>query len=549
MKAIIPLDNISPLLLNKAKKHKVRECDEESPGSYLAYVDLGEDTYDVKLEIDEQGLPKTHSCDCAVKGKICVHIVALMLFINNKQADAKKPARVKKKSAHEELLASIPFDKLQSWISKLLDSNKEILIDFNQEFGTKTSELTEELIKKNMNEALKAIIGKSKKVDANQAKRIVELWKKQHLPVIEALKQNPTDSNTAKLIATIIYHSNEINSIYSVAGQKILNYPSHLVSAGLETVLTLEEQALEQALGNFFRLWMFGLTPYILHVNEFKDLLGKIEMAGKKIMNDCIQSYAKTIKNHFFNYSEFIELAMDAASVAGTLNEAILHYQPVIYQNDFNFKLIGQLIACNHFEQAEKMALHQISHNRYEQFDAPYWVLLSKIYSLTGQLEKKKEAVIQSLPISFNREDYLWLIDELDTEDEKNKLRSQLKSRALSAVRSSNPIGFEFLFWLYFTEGKTGEMLDLLKIEDSLKYVVDYLEFLFDSEGLRFLYALAIAPCSFNQIKLQMETNDKIIEFISIKYSAFQFNLIRKSLVKATFYMNYNPVFKYIQSL
>lgn len=549
MKAIIPIENISPLLLNKAKKHKVRECDEESPGSYLAYVDLGEDTYDVKLEIDEQGSPKTYSCDCTAKGKICVHIVALLLFINNKQVGTKKSKRVKKKSAHEELLATIPFDKLQSWISKLLDSNKELLIDFKQEFGTKTSELTEELIKKNMTDALKAVAGKSKKVDANQAKRIVELWKKQHLPLIEELKRNPTDANTAKLIGTIIHETYDTISLYSVTGQKMLNYASQMVSSGLENMLFLDDKTLEKALGNCFQFWMFGITPHILHIKEFKDLLSKLELSGKKIMNDCIQSYARNIKNHFFHYTEFIELAMDAASETGTLKESILHYQPVTFENNFNLKLIGQLIACKHFEKAEKMALHQISLNRYAHFDAPYRVLLSKIYGLTGRSDAKKDSVIKSLPFSFNREDYTWLMEVMDSEEEKNKLRSLLKRRALDEVRLSNPLGFEFLFWFYLNEGKSTDMLELLKIEDSLKYVVDYLVFLFEMEGMRLLHALAIASCSYNQIRMQHETNEKIIQFIQSNYTLFQIKLLRKSLGKSTFYMNYNPVFNYIQTL
>ena len=527
----------------------MRECDEESQGKFVAYVDMGDDSYDVMLETDAQGQVKAYSCDCKPNNKLCVHLVALILFINNKQKTTKKTAQSKQKAPHSDLLASLPYETLQVWVSKILGSNKEVLFEFMQEFERKSAHLTQEQVKTNMAEAVRAIIGKAKKIDANQAKKIVELWKKQHLTLLEFLRRNPTDHDAAKLVAVVIQESHVTCNTLTIAGQKIQQYPSQLVSAGLETLHALDDKQFEEALENFVRNWMLAYNGYILYSKEFRELLGRLSISKKIILNKCVQKQLKIVKSPFFNYSDFIELAIEAAIEAGTLKEDILHYEPIAYKIDYNLKLLGHLINCEHFERAENIAIKQITFNKYEQFDLPYWTLLIKIYTLSNQYDKKIDAISKSLHNTFNKEDYLWLMDQLDSEEEKNKLRTKLKSKALSSVRNENPKGLEFLFWLYFYEGKSSEMLNLLKIEDSMKHVVEYLEFLYKTEGLKFLYALAISPCSYSQIHTQRITNEKILEFITTNYSPFQFKLLLKSIGIDHFYMNYNPVFLLIKSI
>ncbi|MEJ7682788.1 MAG: hypothetical protein WKG06_33995 [Segetibacter sp.] len=83
-----------------AEKNKVRECDETEKGHYVAYVDEGNDTFDVSLILSPDQKIVSHVCDCKNSSSFCRHKTALLIHIEKgskitQSVKAKKKAKLK----------------------------------------------------------------------------------------------------------------------------------------------------------------------------------------------------------------------------------------------------------------------------------------------------------------------------------------------------------------------------------------------------------------------------------------------------------------------
>ena len=90
-------------LIKAASKCKVRECDETEPGQFIAYVDEGNDTFDVSVGADADHNFIEPRCDCKSTRKICQHKAALMLFVADSTETTKKAVKKVKVKESETL--------------------------------------------------------------------------------------------------------------------------------------------------------------------------------------------------------------------------------------------------------------------------------------------------------------------------------------------------------------------------------------------------------------------------------------------------------------
>src|SRR5271156_4676146 len=95
--AALPAD-----LLLQAKKNKVRECDETEKGHFVAYVDDGNESFDVSLTIKAGNEITHHTCECN-SGVFCRHKAALIAHIANGKK-VKEIVTVKKKDSKADTL-------------------------------------------------------------------------------------------------------------------------------------------------------------------------------------------------------------------------------------------------------------------------------------------------------------------------------------------------------------------------------------------------------------------------------------------------------------
>ena len=176
------ISSMSHAMKRKAEKCVVRECDETEKGTFIAYVDEGEETYDVSLTLRKELLVAS-SCDCK-KAKMCEHKAALLLYIANPQPKSKGIVKAKKQDPLLTLLNDTDPDVLKQWFGELMLNNKDIRLAFELQFAQSSSLSVADIIEKTKS-ALKTVVKNKKNVDVNQLKKIIDLWLKIHEPIVQ----------------------------------------------------------------------------------------------------------------------------------------------------------------------------------------------------------------------------------------------------------------------------------------------------------------------------------------------------------------------------
>lgn len=185
--------NITVAILTKSKKGVVRECDETGKGNFVAFVDEDANSFDVSIEVNAKGEILNHLCDCDLKTPICQHKIALISFLANNES-IKKTVVVKKKKQTEleVLLDEISFQDLTDWVKAVLPKNKDLEMAFINHFANKNKIYTPQEVQKVTLDAIKAINKSKSKIEQSELKRILELWKEVHKPIVEAYFANVT---------------------------------------------------------------------------------------------------------------------------------------------------------------------------------------------------------------------------------------------------------------------------------------------------------------------------------------------------------------------
>lgn len=92
------------ILANKLlKNNAVRELEESGALSYIAFVDQDQQSYDVKVSIDEAKNLLTYSCDCKTNDELCEHAMAVYFAIIKKVKKNAKLKIVPKKKVEDEI--------------------------------------------------------------------------------------------------------------------------------------------------------------------------------------------------------------------------------------------------------------------------------------------------------------------------------------------------------------------------------------------------------------------------------------------------------------
>ncbi|MEO6831815.1 MAG: hypothetical protein ABI378_05755, partial [Chitinophagaceae bacterium] len=245
-----------PSLLKAAKACTVRECDETEKRSFVAYVDEGEETYDVSIQLDNKGNIVKSSCDCDLPNT-CNHIAALFVFLSENRkikvavVPKKKAAKAKKALPHEPLLEEADTEKLKDWLRGILADNKELAFAFQHHFTNKDKAFTAAEAEKMTNDAIKTVMGRKKYPDNTQIKSILELWKKLHVPIIERYKAGPADESCFAPLNATFDACFSFYSCYSET-EKLSNYVNKILAdLAIQLATLAQDEAFEKAIGFF----------------------------------------------------------------------------------------------------------------------------------------------------------------------------------------------------------------------------------------------------------------------------------------------------------
>ena len=472
-----------------AAKCQIRECDEETKGNFVGFVDLAKESFDVNVSINTKGEIVSKSCEC---GKTdCAHIFALIKFLDSGQKVTELKIPKKKRSNIELLLDKIDTEDLKVWVIESLNSNKIIETEFLLKFSPKSNTyFTEKEIKDLTKNGIKAVLGTvRKKIEKKELQLIIATWKKLHKPIFDNFVSNP--SKIESLIIAVLSYDEFMETCKCPSYASWYTYSESIDKTLLEIILGIQDE-------NEFNKVIFEITNYIYTdtgkisvriLNLSKTILANSSIERKRNVfrqvNDFFQKI-KTLSVYHYNILniELFEMVNNADLFENYYHQFKLSETDVSY----NLSLIQKLIEHNKIELAESFCNAEIRSNYYEIYKPYYYQKLKIIYQITGNQQKLLETKKILLPHFFNFDDYLSIIETI-SENNKVEFRTHIQKIAKKKSRGEY-LPKVFLVKLAHYENRGKQLLSYLTDFKELHPFLDCIHQMINAEPLDVLNIL-----------------------------------------------------------
>jgi len=467
---------ISKPQLTKASRLAVRECDEVSKGEFVAYVDEGDESYDVKLKFNTKAELKEHACDCGKRSPFCLHKTALLLHLTKGTAKTKTGVkRARKMSKTEALLKDIEHDALIAWLANLLGKNKEVELSFLHHFTVTEKEYDPPEVERVTNEAIKAVVKSKWDIDRTSIKQLIALWTTIHEPIVKAYLANVTNKTSFLNFHTILECCIRFN-LERGHSKLIEKYVSGLLKQSSDFVHELEnEDAWFTATNHFVKLLTQDLDHVRMHYLLYlQDLIERASPGrSSRLVKTLVEEYKSNRKQLYsaenytisiFNLAKQYNLPADYQDI----------FRPLTWRNKYNEDLIRLLIRDKHIRLAEKHCLQQIRANVQHDYNLPYLSLLKELYIEEENEEGLARIIPQLFPLSFDFTDYQYLASYM-SDAQKKTWRATALSKARN-IQHRSPAAEEFCFLLSDSEGTYKKMIDYIQAPVPYHLVARYME-------------------------------------------------------------------------
>jgi hypothetical protein len=471
-------------------KLKVRECDEEPKGTFIAYVDDGELSYDVKIETDNRGQLLKHSCDCK-KGKgICLHEAALMAFVlSSKRSKGKgKATKTEAKRPFHAMLEAIDHDELKVWMAELLTKNKDLELSFYARFKAGNTSYTSDDIQKLILDGKKAILKNRRKADVSEVKKLVDTWKGLHQPILDACVSDPVSEGNLKLITAIVVGVLDQHAVIESNSKGIVKYAHTVMKCMLDPVLAIVSPSSWQDVVVYFAKQAALLTyPASGHFMRFLlDLAAVSDVNRKRFILETLMQHGRSFREIHYKdtvnqLNELLGFTVEAALFA----DHHQFFKPITYENEYNLKLIDALIAIGCLDGAESIALKQIKANVRGDFDYPYLMRLKEIYQGLNNISAMVVTLEKLFAYHYDFDDYL-LIRKFKDPASLDKWELKVFTQARLASSQGSIQAECFCFSYLHDKGNFAKLIDLIKEARSIVSFIHFFDalFQFDAEGL-----------------------------------------------------------------
>lgn len=485
-------------LAKKADKLTVRECDKVEPGQFVAYVDLGAQSFDVMVRFSPSGNLLEHQCDCGTDNRFCEHRYALALFLEKgKQTEAKQPKVKRKKSKEELLLQEVEDAPLRKWLKEQLEADKELFFRFENAFTKQEKTYTIADVQHITAEAIKSVAGRKSKLDLSQYTKIVQLFKTVHKPIVDQYLAQVSNMNGFLNLCQLIESCYNFHENSKVNSTKLKTYLESIME---EVALALNQLESEQA-------WQTACMPY------FEYLLSK-EKANKRWTIHFLIKYFETLvmaRKQWFTaqlqphvnqalnsrQQNYIEVQSVLWTWVEATNEFARYFEtfvPESLNDSFNLNLFNKLLAIGQQQRVEHFLAPFLNSEYTLNRTTKYHELMRKIYEERGQQKMSKKIIEQTILINLSFEDFLWLEAHMDAESYK-KLRAKLISRAkpYSYAEGREDHKYEFMFALLKHEGKFKKMIEYLAWGTPLHLIEENFEAMAKAAPVELLNGLSFA--------------------------------------------------------
>lgn len=484
---------LSPDLIKKASKCNVRECDEIGPGQFQAYVDENKQSFDVNITMDNKEVLTYHDCDCGCEATtiFCQHKLALLLSIVGNKKEKRSPGRSKKSDQLDVLLRDINIDELKAWIKGLLEKNKDLELSFIHQFSNKRESHSPDDLKRLTLDAVKAVIKSRKKAETAEVKKIVDLWTEIHDPFIDRFCADPADELAFLRLNAIINTCEEVTTKINPSGNRLNKYLESQLLKVIVALNTLEK-------GN---IWKTALEYFVNQINKNIKLVTSSYLTllvdtlntpankeGILLIDQLMQGFISADLAKSSHVHVYTEALFRIVVNSGLFEKYYQHFRPITFNNEYNKTLITLLIQDGHLRLAEKYCTEQIESNYREEYDILYMQLLKSIYVIEKNDDRLTRILMDLFPVTYDFDDYLFVMDKLKNEEEKKKWRSKLLSRARHTT--NNPDAVNFVFKLADAEKSYKKMIGYINEYVGYSLIVEYAEKMILSDKQGFLQAL-----------------------------------------------------------
>ncbi len=456
----------------------LRELEETEPTNFIAFVDDGAETYDVLLKTNTKGDIIEHACDCAKGKTFCIHKTAVVLGLlqikEAKPSTVKALPKSKKKLPFEKILDEALWLDVKNWLHTQLVESKDLQMSFTNKFANKKDTYTKEDVIEITKANVKAVVKNKKKIEQTELKKILKLWAEAHEPIIKSIIDDISNEEILNLLVYLHEITNEYNTYFEINSNKISIYAANILNKCEHAFLQIQNKEL-------FAKAIKKLATLIFNENYVNlNLLYFLINLSKKgepwvldiIVNEIVNEFDKNlVQKKLTNITVFEEIYMYLLDIK-RLEEHILLFIPIHYENSYNLTVIKKLIEYKHFSVAEKYTKLQITSNYREEYSVPYYELLASIYTQTKQeinLLKTKKIL---LPYTFNYDDYITVTALINDPVELTQFRTKLVTKARSNL--STKACTEFIFTLLAAEGNYKKMIESITSSTPLYLIEKY---------------------------------------------------------------------------
>ena len=543
-----------PDLLLQAKKNKVRECDETEKGHFVAYVDDGNESYDVSLIIGAKQEITGQTCECGSKAIFCRHQAALIIHIAN-GAKTKLVAKAnKKESAVDMLLQEVEPNDLKVWVKGLIDKNKDIEFSFIHRFSVK-EQLSADEVAKIINDAVKAVIGNKKVIDGTQLKKLVELWSELLTPITTHYQDNITDLkaflNFHIMLDTCIDFQFKVFS----NSNKIPKFIERNLQKSVEPLDMLQvEEAWDKAIGFFVAQIPDGVNRvrmhYLLHLKNIINI--STEQRKIKLIDCLIKQFEKAKPDTLTNGDDYCKIVFEIACDYNLFPKYSRVFKPIRFNNEHNKKLIGLLIENNHLDLSKKYCAEQIKYNFRDEYNLLYLNFLKTIYLIQKDEAALVPVVTALLPFTFDFDDYLFVSERLPG-DERKKWRTKMLTRSRNIAYPHKKNGVTFYFKLMESEKNYRKMIEYIDSYTPYGIIQQYFERMVQADKTKLLEVMLRKSDDYGWgMKYEDKEKDaacfpELFSLFEKHYTRDYLKLVISSAEKGRFYYQTNHFIGYLK--
>ncbi len=475
------LKNLSSTDKKASKKFitAIREFEEEKKGQFVAFVDEGSDSWDLRLSMDHKSLKiKSFKCDCGSRKKICPHKVAMLMYMDMGHSRSNTLARkivTKKTTKADKLMSKVgDDDKILEWLRNKLNKDKVFRLAFENDLIQSTEVIDAAFFAKQYQSAYKTVVGRKKYATAAELPKLLDLMQPYIESSLKNIFDNPKNKKNLKLYEELLKVAEDLKYLPKRSTTKTDTHFKKCVTNILPQIPHNSDHI--YTLGNLLISAdhnMINVFDIFYRVMEtYGHLMGnaqQLELLKKRLEPILKYMTSEKILVNYINLTMKLNLFPDLAE----------QFDLIDYQNRYNKALLEALWQNGLYDQLTEVCKKEIITNasKYQKPYFDYLILIAEKQKNNSLLFDTIMKKIKSIP---DYEDYKMLYNLDLNAKQKTRLTLYSKKIVVSSAYGAyhHYIQMKYLFWNL--TGNKQKIINRIKDKATLRYALEYADDLWE---------------------------------------------------------------------